>query len=177
MIGRQPGPMLFTTQQDFVWTIFGSFYIGNLALVAITLAAIPLLAACAGAAKLRYPLVLGMILGPLLERSVRRSLVSSSGDLTEFVRSPIAVSLFAATALQPSVLRNRKAAAALLVEGAQAEIRPPAEEAGPHRCRRAPSHWPHCAGVPAKALRSTGPLTPGTTPVPVYCQKVQRSSG
>ncbi|RDD93558.1 TctA subunit of the tripartite Tricarboxylate transport(TTT) family protein [Paracoccus pantotrophus] len=169
MIGLQPGPMLFATQQDFVWTIFGSFYIGNLALVVITLAMIPLLASCALVrpgylypavigivvfgvysinysmfdvaltigfgllgyilAKLRYPLVplvLGMILGPLLERGVRRSLVSSSGDLTEFARSPIAVALFIATALLlilPLILKKRRTAAALLIEGAEEENR------------------------------------------------------
>ncbi|MGX9936563.1 tripartite tricarboxylate transporter permease [Advenella kashmirensis] len=138
MVGLQPGPTLFATQPEFVWTIFGSFYIGNLALVAITIAMIPLLAACAylkpgylyppviglivfGVYSINYsmfdvslaiafgligyvmkkleypavPLVLGMILGPLLERGIRRTLIASNGDFQVFVESPIAVAILA----------------------------------------------------------------------------------
>jgi putative tricarboxylic transport membrane protein len=134
MIGLQPGPMLFQTQSAFVWTIFGSFYIGNLALVAITIVLTPVLATCAFVRpsflfpaviaiigfgifginnsmfevmlvigfgilgylmmKLDYPpvpLVLGMILGPILERGIRRTLVASDGDLSVFFKSPIAL--------------------------------------------------------------------------------------
>lgn len=141
MIGLQPGPMLFQTQSDFVWTIFGSFYIGNLALVAITILLTPLLAACAFAkpgylypaviavivfgiysinnsmfevalaigagiagyvmTKLEYPpvpLVLGMILGPILERGIRRTLIASDGDAGAFLHSPIALVIFALSA-------------------------------------------------------------------------------
>ncbi|MEO9340790.1 tripartite tricarboxylate transporter permease [Mesorhizobium sp. SB112] len=154
MIGLQPGPMLFATQPEFVWTIFGSFYIGNLALVAITIAMIPLLAACAFLkpgylypvvvgvvvfgvysinysmfdvaltiafgmvgyilAKLEYPLVplvLGMILGPLLERGIRRTLVSAQGDMTEFVHSPISIILLLMTValiVVPLLMRPRR---------------------------------------------------------------------
>lgn len=153
MIGLQPGPMLFATQPDFVWTVFGSFYIGNLALVAITILMIPMLAACAYLkpgylypavigviifgiysinysmfdvgltialglvgyvmTRLRYPavpLVLGMILGPLLERNIRRTLVSSNGDLLAFVESPIAVAILLMTLslfIVPWLLRRR----------------------------------------------------------------------
>ena len=140
MVGLQPGPMLFATQPDFVWTVFGSFYIGNLALVAITIVLTPLLAACAflkpgylypvviaiviygifsinysmfdvglaiafgvvgyAMSKLGYPpvpMVLGMILGPLLERGIRRTLVASDGDFSVFFKSPIALGIFAVT--------------------------------------------------------------------------------
>ncbi|HEX5933540.1 MAG TPA: tripartite tricarboxylate transporter permease, partial [Pseudorhizobium sp.] len=153
MIGLQPGPMLFATQPNFVWTVFGSFYIGNLALVAITILMIPMLAACAYLkpgylypavigviifgiysinysmfdvgltialglvgyvmTRLRYPavpLVLGMILGPLLERNIRRTLVSSNGDLLAFVESPIAVAILLMTLslfVVPWLLRRR----------------------------------------------------------------------
>ncbi|MDR6434188.1 tripartite tricarboxylate transporter permease [Brucella pseudogrignonensis] len=142
MIGLQPGPMLFQTQPQFVWTIFGSFYIGNIALVAITILLIPLLASFAFVkqgylfpaviavvvfgiysisysmfdvmlavlfgifgyilSKLKYPavpLILGMILGPILERGIRRTLVSSDGDTMVFLQSPIAVTIFLASAI------------------------------------------------------------------------------
>jgi putative tricarboxylic transport membrane protein len=141
MIGLQPGPMLFQTQSDFVWTIFGSFYIGNLALVGITILLTPLLASCAFVKpgylfpvviaiiafgiyainnsmfevwlvigcgvvgyimhKLDYPpvpLVLGLILGPILERGIRRTLIASDGDAAVFVQSPIALTILALTA-------------------------------------------------------------------------------
>lgn len=156
MIGLQPGPMLFQTQSDFVWTIFGSFYIGNLALVGITILLTPLLAACAFVkpgylfpavmaiivfgiysinnsmfevvlaigfgvvgyvmTKLEYPpvpLVLGMILGPILERGIRRTLVASDGDVTVFFQSPIAIVIFilsAALFIVPWVLNRRSKA-------------------------------------------------------------------
>jgi putative tricarboxylic transport membrane protein len=50
--------------------------------------------------KLDYspvPLVLGLVLGPLLERGVRRTLIVSEGNLAIFVRQPIALALFALT--------------------------------------------------------------------------------
>ncbi|MEZ0214310.1 MAG: tripartite tricarboxylate transporter permease [Xanthobacteraceae bacterium] len=167
MIGLQPGPMLFATQPQFVWTVFGSFYIGNLALVAITIVLTPLLAACAflkpgylypvviaivlygifsinysmfdvalaigfgivgyGMAKLGYPpvpLVLGMILGPLLERGIRRTLVASQGDLSVFFKSPIALTILALTLamfIVPWLMNRRRAkakAASALAAGA-----------------------------------------------------------
>ncbi|WP_397245025.1 tripartite tricarboxylate transporter permease [Paracoccus mutanolyticus] len=72
MIGLQPGPMLFATQQDFVWTIFGSFYIGNLALVVITLAMIPLLASCALVRPgYLYPAVIGIVVLGVYSRAIR----------------------------------------------------------------------------------------------------------
>jgi putative tricarboxylic transport membrane protein len=155
MIGLQPGPMLFQTHSEFVWTIFGSFYIGNLALVGITILLVPLLASCAFVrpgylfpaviaiiafgiysinnsmfevalatgfgvvgyvmTKLAYPpvpLVLGMILGPILERGIRRTLVQSDGDASAFLQSPIALVIFAlsiALFVVPWLLNRRKA--------------------------------------------------------------------
>ncbi|GLK84081.1 tripartite tricarboxylate transporter permease [Ancylobacter defluvii] len=166
MIGLQPGPMLFATQPDFVWAVFGSFYIGNLALVAITIVLTPLLAACAFLrpgylypvviaiviygifsinysmfdvalaigfgvvgyvmAKLGYPpvpLVLGMILGPLLERGIRRTLVASQGDLSVFFKSPIALAIIAVTLalfIVPWLLKRRARAKAASVIAAGA---------------------------------------------------------
>ena len=140
MVGLQPGPLLFTTNPDFVWTVFGSFWIGNIMLVFLTTLMIPVLASIvflssailypmviglvlfgvysihysmsdvtiallAGAIgyvmlKLEYspvPLVLGLVLGPLLERGVRRTLIVSEGDLRIFVQQPIALGFFLLT--------------------------------------------------------------------------------
>jgi putative tricarboxylic transport membrane protein len=50
--------------------------------------------------KLDYspvPLVLGLVLGPLLERGVRRTLIVSEGNLGIFVQSPIALAFFLLT--------------------------------------------------------------------------------
>jgi TctA family transporter len=43
------------------------------------------------------PLVLGFILGPLMEENLRRSLVLSRGDPIVFVEEPISATLLAAT--------------------------------------------------------------------------------
>jgi len=40
--GLQPGPLLFTTQTEFVWGLVGSFYISNLFALIVNLAFIPL---------------------------------------------------------------------------------------------------------------------------------------
>ncbi|HEY5619677.1 MAG TPA: tripartite tricarboxylate transporter permease [Vicinamibacterales bacterium] len=140
MVGLQPGPLLFATNPEFVWTVFGSFWIGNIMLVFLTTLLIPVLASIvyistailypmvigivifgvysihysmsdvtialiSGAIgfvmlKLDYspvPLVLGLVLGPLLERAVRRTLIVSEGSLGIFVQQPIALALFLLT--------------------------------------------------------------------------------
>jgi len=137
MLGLQPGPTLFTDQPDFVWTLIGTFYIGNIALVFLTLALTPLLAALVFVRmsllfpiviavivfgiysvnfsiadvgitigfgllgyillQLKYPLLpilIGVILGPLLELALRRSLISSRGDASIFVSDTLTVTLF-----------------------------------------------------------------------------------
>lgn len=43
MWGLKPGPLLFTTNPDFVWGLISSMYIGNLISLAASLAIIPLL--------------------------------------------------------------------------------------------------------------------------------------
>ncbi len=40
--GLQPGPLLFTTQPDFVWPLIGSFYVSNIVALLVNLAFIPL---------------------------------------------------------------------------------------------------------------------------------------
>ena len=140
MIGLQPGPLLFVNNPDFIWTVFGSFWVGNIALVFLTLLLTPALAAIlfvptallypivlavvvfgvyaieystgsiliaviAGVAgvvlnKLEYPavpLILGLVLGPMLERNIRRTLIQSQGDVLVFVERPIALALFILT--------------------------------------------------------------------------------
>jgi putative tricarboxylic transport membrane protein len=137
MLGLQPGPQLFAQQPEFIWSLIGSFYIGNLVLVFLTLALIPALAALVFLrvsllfpiviamiffgiysinndvadvgigvlfglvgwifTRLRYPMLpflLGVILGPLLERAIRRSLIISQGDVSVFWQSTIASVLF-----------------------------------------------------------------------------------
>ena len=151
MIGLQPGPLLFVNNPDFVWAVFGSFWVGNVALVFLTLLLTPMLASVlyvstailypiilaiivfgvyaieystgnvviaviAGAVglvlvKLDYPavpLILGLVLGPMLERNIRRTMIQSQGDLWVFVDRPISLVLFIMTAiviLIPLILR------------------------------------------------------------------------
>lgn len=142
MLGLQPGPRLFQEQPEFAWNVFGTFYVGNFALVVITIVLTPLLAAaifirrgylyslvvcivafgifsiessiesllvmCAFGVlgyfmtKLKYPsvpLILGVVLGPLLELGVRRTLIASRGSLAVFWERPISLSLFIVTAV------------------------------------------------------------------------------
>ncbi|MFC5068498.1 tripartite tricarboxylate transporter permease [Flaviflagellibacter deserti] len=154
MIGLQPGPLLFVNNSEFIWTLFGSFWVGNLALVFLTLLLTPLLASIlfistallypviiavvmfgvyaiefsmaniviaiiAGGIglvlmELDYPpvpLVLGLVLGPMLERNIRRTMIQSEGDLSVFVQHPISLTLFIATAfviVLPQIMRVLK---------------------------------------------------------------------
>jgi len=43
--GLQPGPLLFVEQQEFVWGLIGSLYIGNIVAVLLNLFAIPMFVA------------------------------------------------------------------------------------------------------------------------------------
>jgi putative tricarboxylic transport membrane protein len=56
------------------------------------------------------PLVFGLILGPMLEENVRRTLVVSNGDWLVYLQRPISVlllALAAATAAYPALLEYR----------------------------------------------------------------------
>ncbi|ODT81513.1 MAG: TctA subunit of the tripartite Tricarboxylate transport(TTT) family protein [Pelagibacterium sp. SCN 64-44] len=151
MLGLQPGPLLFTERPDFIWPLIGTFYVGNVLLVVLTILLTPILASIvyvplkvlvpiiAGIVgfgvysinysifdiwmalgfgvlgyimtKLNYsvvPLMLGVVLGPLLEQGVRRALISSGGDPTIFVERPIALALFALSSLVVLVPLGRK---------------------------------------------------------------------
>jgi TctA family transporter len=45
------------------------------------------------------PIVLGFVLGPMLEQNFRRALLISSGDLSVFVSSPISAAFIGASTL------------------------------------------------------------------------------
>jgi putative tricarboxylic transport membrane protein len=140
MYGLQPGPMLFTSNKLFVWTVIGSMYIGNAMLLVLNL---PLIGLWARISQIPYkylgpaimgicligaysprntmfdvwvalvggivgyilkkanwpmaPLILGFLLGPLIEQSLHQSL--NMGGLTIFFSRPIAIGLFLLTFL------------------------------------------------------------------------------
>jgi putative tricarboxylic transport membrane protein len=60
VFGLQPGPMLFTKNQDFVWTIIGGMYIGNVILVVLNL---PLVGMWARIVYIPYKILAPIILG------------------------------------------------------------------------------------------------------------------
>jgi putative tricarboxylic transport membrane protein len=55
------------------------------------------------------PIILGIILGPLLENNLRRALVLSDGDFGIFLERPIALTFLALTALSLFLPLLRKA--------------------------------------------------------------------
>ena len=68
------------------------------------------------------PLVLGLILGPLLEKSLRTSLEMSAGDFSIFLTRPLCLALLVlaavvlvASALRPPPREIREASARLIV--------------------------------------------------------------
>ena len=126
--GLRPGPLLFQEQKEFVWTVIGSFYVGNVILLIFNLplvgiwariSVIPykylgpiILGICIigayssrstmfdvwvalGAGVVGYfmrkrdwpiaPLILGFVLGPLIEEALRQS-ISVGGPLIFFKR-------------------------------------------------------------------------------------------
>jgi putative tricarboxylic transport membrane protein len=132
MFGMQPGPVLFESNKQFIWTVIGSMYVGNVMLLILNLplvgvwakiSLIPykwlgpaMLAICIigaysprntmfdvwvalGAGLVGYilrkrqwpiaPLILGFILGPMLEQSFRQSL--NMGGPLLFVTRPIPI--------------------------------------------------------------------------------------
>jgi putative tricarboxylic transport membrane protein len=134
LYGIKPGPMLFTTNKDLIWTVIGSMYIGNIMLLILNLplvgfwariSTIPYkylapiilgvcvigaysprntmfdvwLALAAGVMgyvmrKLNWPvgtLMLGFILGPLIEVSLRQAI--SMGGPKILITRPITLTL------------------------------------------------------------------------------------
>jgi putative tricarboxylic transport membrane protein len=144
LYGLLPGPMLFETNKDFVWTVIGSFYIGNVMLLILNLPLVGLwarlstipykylgpciLAICVvgaysnrnvmfdvwfalGAGILGFvmkkyhwpiaPLILGFILGPMVETSLRQALMMEG--ITIFFTRPIPVVFFILTIITLTV--------------------------------------------------------------------------
>lgn len=87
---------------------------------------------------LRYPavpLILGLVLGPLLELGIRRTLIASSGDFGVFIERPISLIILLITCvivlwpLLSRLLRRNRAA----MQGCTREPREPASSQ-PARC-------------------------------------------
>jgi putative tricarboxylic transport membrane protein len=130
--GLRPGPMLFSTNPDFVWGLIASMYISNVMLLVLNLPMIgiwvrllkvpskilmPVIITIAATGifatdnnisdmwvmfifgvigyvmrKLDYsaaPMVLAMVLGPMVEKSLRQSLTISHGSLGIFFTRPV----------------------------------------------------------------------------------------
>ncbi len=133
--GLQPGPLLFQSNNQFVWTVIGSLYVGNFILLILNL---PLVGVWARISLIPYkylaptilgicligaysprnalfdvwmalaagilgyimrktnwplaPLILGFILGPMLEKSLRASL--SMGGAMILLSRPVPVALY-----------------------------------------------------------------------------------
>jgi putative tricarboxylic transport membrane protein len=157
LYGIRPGPLLFTTNKDLVWTVIGSMYIGNIMLLVLNLplvgfwariSTIPykylapvILGVCVIGAysprntmfdvwfalgagvmgyamrKLNWPvgtLMLGFILGPMIEVSLRQAI--SMGGPEILVTRPITLIflLLAITALVVSLKYMRRVPKAVL---------------------------------------------------------------
>jgi putative tricarboxylic transport membrane protein len=103
--GLRPGPLLFSEQPDFVWGLIGSMYVANFVTVLLNLAMIPIFVrVLAMPFSILTPIIfilcfvgvfattdrmfdvwLMLVLGPLAERSMRQSLISSRGDAFTFI--------------------------------------------------------------------------------------------
>jgi putative tricarboxylic transport membrane protein len=140
MYGLKPGPMLFHTNPEFVWTLIASMFVGNVILLIMNLPMVPLFAYTL---RLPYsvlypaiilicitgvysvngsafdvwsmlffglagyfmkkcdipgaPLIIGLVLGPLLEHSLYRALALSRGSMLVFLTRPISAALLAIT--------------------------------------------------------------------------------
>jgi putative tricarboxylic transport membrane protein len=138
--GLQPGPAFLSEQPLLVWTVIGSLYLANFALLLINLPGAALLAhiarvparwmmpavlaisltgafaadlnLCAPVAALVFgvvghlfrragyplaPLLLGLVLGEMLEQNLRRSLMLSHGDALVFVSRPLSLAILVLT--------------------------------------------------------------------------------
>ncbi len=131
--GLRPGPMLFSTNPEFVWGLIASMYIGNVFLVILNMPLIgiwvqllkvpykvlmPLIITISAIGSLRdgqqhlrhvdhvllrrgrlcdaeariippAPMVLALVLGPMVEMSLRQSLTISHGSISIFFTRPI----------------------------------------------------------------------------------------
>lgn len=148
--GMRPGPLLFSSNPEFVWGLIASMYIGNVMLIIqnmpmiglwvrmlkipykilmpliITISAVGVFATDNNVAdvwvmvifgligyvmrKMGYPaapMVLALVLGPIVEMSLRQSLTISHGSVAIFFTRPISsvLSLFAILSLFAPLFR------------------------------------------------------------------------
>lgn len=148
--GMRPGPLLFTSNPEFVWGLIASMYIGNVMLIIqnmpmiglwvrmlkvpykilmpliITISAVGVFATDNNLAdvwvmvtfgiigyvmrKMKYPaapMVLALVLGPMVEMSLRQSLTISHGNVAIFFTRPISavLSIFAILSLFAPLFR------------------------------------------------------------------------
>jgi putative tricarboxylic transport membrane protein len=130
--GITPGPNVINDQPALFWGIIASMWIGNLLLVLLNLPLIGLwvkmlsifdvfaigVFGIIGYVLIRLgcepaPLLLGFVLGPLLEEHLRRAMIISRGDPMVFIERPISatllgLALFAVVlAVLPSIRKKR----------------------------------------------------------------------
>jgi TctA family transporter len=142
----QPGPQVMTSNPALFWGLIASMWIGNFILIILNLPMIGiwvkllkvpyrflypaiLTFCCIGVysvgvigylfIKLKCepaPLLLGFVLGPMMEENFRRSLLLSRGDFTVFVTRPLSMGLLIAAAIlvaivaMPSIKSKREEA-------------------------------------------------------------------
>ncbi len=112
--GIQPGPLLMRNEPELFWGVIASMYIGNIMLLILTGAfvvngSILDLYLMLGFGVLGYfmrkfdyepaPLILAFVLAPILEISLRQSLIISGGDVSIFFVRPISLTLLVISAL------------------------------------------------------------------------------
>jgi len=152
--GLRPGPMLFKTNPDFVWTLIASLFVGNVILLIMNLPLVPLFAytlrlsysflypaiilvcmtgvysvnsnvfdvwamlifGILGYFMKKYdipgaPMIIGLVLGPLLEHSLYKALALAHGDVTVFIIRPISAILLGIAAAMTIVVLFKTARA------------------------------------------------------------------
>src|SRR6185503_14603933 len=118
--GIVPGPQVMTKQPELFWGMIASMWIGNLMLIVINL---PLVGIWVRLLRVPYrhlfpmivifgivgywlvkhdfepaPMILGFVLGPLMEENLRRAMLIARGDATVFLTRPISATLLAISA-------------------------------------------------------------------------------
>lgn len=142
LYGLEPGPLLFTSNPEFVWAVIASMFIGNALLIFSNFPLIPvfvqilrvdyrlvypviLVLVIVGvyAVTTSYtqiwfmlafgllgllmnmyqypmpPLIVGLVIGPMFERTLRQSLIISDGSAAIFVQRPISLTIIFGTTL------------------------------------------------------------------------------
>ncbi|WP_148252836.1 tripartite tricarboxylate transporter permease [Aidingimonas lacisalsi] len=110
-------PRHLLTPALFILAVVGTYALGNQWFDVVVMLGLGVFGFLATLARLSvYPMVIGVILGPLLETEARRALVSSGGDWTTFITRPVSGLILAITLIAlflPSAIamwKKRKAA-------------------------------------------------------------------